>query len=323
MFNATLNTVTLELELSPRTGFLIKADTKGGNLLHPERPDLMALRGRAPDHLGGQESVFIPGSSLKGVVRSAAERVLRSLNPGDAASMACDPMDHKNDCHAKASRLGDDIARGKVKREQYPMAPVYRMLCGACRSFGSQALAGRIRFADAYPADEKALRTANKTETRAGVSIDRRSGGPARGKLYESEVVVAGSFAVRIHMENVQLWQVALIGVVLEDLREGIVRVGSGKTRGLGMMDVTPRALRYRQLGAPGVPAGVGALAPALAQPYGLIDGDTLREVPAAWAADDPVFRVWEATGTDVWDFFRRCQTQGPWQALVAAGSGR
>ncbi|MBX3274758.1 MAG: CRISPR-associated RAMP protein [Sandaracinaceae bacterium] len=265
MHKLTINRARIDLAFTPKTPLLVKSGDKGAQLLHPERPDLMCVR----THHGARgETVYVPGSSLKGVVRSAAERVLRSLE-----LPCCDPMNHKSRCHDEASKRGDAIARGREAAGSHPMGEVHGMLCLACRSFGSQAIASRVSFADAYPTEQSHAR-ANHTETRNGVSIDRMTGGPARGKLFELEVVVGGDFATSIHFANFELWQLGLVGVVLADLDDGFVRLGSAKTRGLGRVSVALSELVVDQIGAGGGLAGVGTLRSDLVDSYDLLERD-------------------------------------------------
>jgi CRISPR-associated RAMP protein (TIGR02581 family) len=282
MHKMTLNRARLDLRITPVTPLLVKSGDKGATLLHPERPDLMCVRTR--DALG--ETVYVPGSSIKGVIRSASERVLRSLGVD-----CCDPMDQTNRCHKEASELGDDITRDKRERgEAHPMGKVFKKLCFACRTFGSQAAGSRVFFADAYPpADPESRRRTNQTETRSGVSIDRQTGGPSAGKLFELEVVTGGAFDTSIHLSNYELWQLALLAIVLRDVSEGFVRFGSAKSRGLGRVDLRLTRLLVDQMPPPddrkGL-AGIGALRPDIAAAYGLIERDVLdvETEPAAGA---------------------------------------
>lgn len=265
MHKLTINRARIDLRFSPATPLLVKTGDKGAQLLHPERPDLMCVR---TDHRALGETVYVPGSSLKGVVRSAAERVLRSLE-----LPCCDPMDHRSRCHDAASKEGDAIARKGREGVEHPMAAVHRMLCLACRTFGSQAMASRVSFSDAYPTPATAER-ANRTETRNGVSIDRGTGGPARGKLFEMEVVVGGDFETSIHLANYELWQLGLVAVVLGDLDDGFIRLGSAKSRGLGRVTVDVTGLVADQIGRRGALVGVGALRDDLVEPYELLERD-------------------------------------------------
>src|SRR4051794_12042452 len=83
--------------------------------------------------------VFIPGSSLKGVVRAQAEKIARSLQPKVGPGRgACNPLDPRASCG------------GRLERE--PRTDLrYAEACAACRLFGSTAVAGRVRFGDALP----------------------------------------------------------------------------------------------------------------------------------------------------------------------------
>lgn len=303
MHKLTINRARIDLSFRPVTPLLVKSGDKGAQLLHPERPDLMCVR---TDHGALGETVYVPGSSLKGVVRAAAERVLRSLE-----LPCCDPLDHRSTCHEAASKRGDQIARGKGPASDHPMAEVHRMLCLACRTFGSQAMASRASFADAYPPSKETAEQANRTETRNGVSIDRQTGGPARGKLFELEVVVGGRFETSIHLANYELWQLGLVGVVLADLDDGFVRLGSAKSRGLGRVALDVNALVVDQAGRGGAVAGVGTLREDLRAPYGLLEdgvvgpaGEPTRSAIGqrlAWEGADACRGVLEKVADEAW----------------------
>ena len=245
MHKVLLNRARIELDLKPRGGFLVKDGDKGRTMVRPHLPDLQAMR---TGHGNGDETVFIPGSSLKGVFRSSFERQLRTLGGTDHGLLACDPLEQRrNLCH--------------VNRRDESSPETHARLCLACRTFGSQQSGGRIRFADALP-DQDHRAQANKTEQRSGVSIDRRSGGPARGKLFEMEVVTRGRFRTAIQLENYQLWQLGLIATLIADLAAGELRVGSATTRGLGALDVVvPRVVLWQRRGES--PAGVSQLGAA------------------------------------------------------------
>lgn len=282
MLRFSLNQATLELDLSPRSGFLIKAGEKGQNLLAPQRSDMGPLRTRVTRGAGetarAEETVFIPGSSLKGVLRSAGERALRSLSE----DWACDPHDHRSACQ----RGPRDPKASSAER--------HAEQCLACRVFGSQQAAGRLLIADALPSSERAWTNANQTSLRSGVSIDRRTGGPAGGKLFESEIVSAGSFRARMTLENFQLWQLALLGMLMEDIDAGELHIGSGRTRGLGAFNLRFRRLELWQIGAQPAPAGVGVLRPDLAEPYDWMGDRTLDDLPPGTPHRAGLRWIWE-----------------------------
>lgn len=316
MHRVLLNRLRLDLRLDPATPLLIKSGDKGIAMLHPELPDITFVRTGPPE----DETVYVPGASLKGVFRSSAERVLRSIE-----KRCCDPLDHKGGCQDAASKKGDEIARTTPAgpRDPFAMGSVFRMLCYACRTFGSQAVASRVAFADAYPPREK-RRLVNRTERRSGVAIDRKTGGPSRGKLFDMEIVTAGPFETSIHMENVQLWQVALLGFVLRDIDAGFVRLGSGKSRGLGRVRIGLNKLVFEQTDPAGriqVPAGLAALDARLVEPYDLLpaEPDRLPDAAGATVAPTALGPRFSWDGDAAWRMLDGC-AGAPWRGFVANG---
>lgn len=300
MHKATFNQARVSFRLRPLTPLLIKSGDKGAALLHPERPDMMFVR----TNRGGAETVYLPGASLKGVVRSTAERVLRSLRP----AWACDPLDQRSPC-------------ANLQRET-DTAQIYRGQCRACRTFGSLALSSRALFADAYPGDPAAREAANQTEVRSGVAIDRKTGGPAQGKLYEYEVVTGGSFDSEIVLRNYELWQLGLLFLALQELGEGFVRVGSARSRGLGRVAVTFREVLIDQcLGqgrrGAGRIAGAAALGPAdLARAYGLLAASDDRLPDKFKAAPGALGERFKLSEKEIPDLIEQLHA-APWQGLV------
>ncbi|OYT68262.1 MAG: hypothetical protein CFK48_12135, partial [Armatimonadetes bacterium CP1_7O] len=79
MHGRLYNQLELEIAIIPQTPLLIKSGQKAS--IDPALPDMQFVRTRRrlPD---GEvdEVVYIPGSSLRGVVRAHAERLLRTLD---------------------------------------------------------------------------------------------------------------------------------------------------------------------------------------------------------------------------------------------------
>lgn len=308
MHKATWNQARISLRLRPLAPLLIKSGDKGAALLHPERPDMMCVRTRRE----GVDTVYIPGASLKGVVRSTAERILRSLAP----QAACDPLGDRS-CVKKAGEQRPRQHRDG-SGDEARTALVYRAMCRACRTFGSQDLASRVSFADAYPMTKAEIAAANATEVRSGVAIDRQTGGPATGKLYEFEVVVGGAFETEIVLRNYELWQLALVLLAIGEIGEGFVRLGSAKSRGLGRMAVAWQDMIVDQRPIPGASAGaiagVGALAPAWRGDYGLLAQDALptQVAPSPGALGERYRLAGDAVPGLITQLF-----EAPWQGLI------
>jgi CRISPR-associated protein Csm3 len=211
MFRTLQNIVSIDVNLVPDGPILVRAQSVG---IDPGPADMEFQR----THRDGKSTVFLAGSGLKGVLRSHAERLLRS-----SGRFACDPTQTRDESSCGRKRIGPP------QPPNYPHAGQ----CGACFTFGSLALAGRFRIGDAYPV-KGSEEAANRTEVRTGVGIDRRSQAAAQGVLYDAEVVVGGTFGARISGENFSLWQLALVLAALQDLGGGLLRIGGAKARGMG-----------------------------------------------------------------------------------------
>ena len=68
--------------------------------------------------------------------------------------------------------------------------------------------------------------------------VDRLTGGTAGGAKYDLEVLTRGEFGTTLETRNFERWQLGLVGLVLRDMEQGLVRLGFGKSRGLGRFRV-------------------------------------------------------------------------------------
>jgi CRISPR-associated protein Csm3 len=219
MHHLELNRARFGLALEPRGPILVKS---GIQTPDPTRPQLEFVRSR---HAELGDTVYLPGSTIKGVLRSHAERLLL----GQGLSQVCTPV-------------GRDGSRCVV-RQQAPKA-VSRAQCPVCRIFGSLSQAGRLQLGDAFPwplegADgerRQAKERANRTERRFQVGIDREIGSAQDSALFDLEVVVDGCFETVGQLRNFELWQLGLLAQLVADLDQGFCAVGAGKSRGLGQM---------------------------------------------------------------------------------------
>jgi len=188
-------------------------------------PDMTPVR----TYRDGKYEVFIPGSSLKGVFRSYIEKVIRTLNEG----VVCNPFVKKADVNSKYSEVfcGEKFHMRQKQKEELSTEQIYSDSCPVCRLFGSTYFIGRIAIGDAYLEEGQKERT----EERDGVGIDRFTGGSFGGAKFELEVVSAGTiFETDIYLRNFETWQLGMIILVVKDLEDGLIRIGSGTSRGLG-----------------------------------------------------------------------------------------
>lgn len=209
MHKQLLNEAVIEFTLEPTGALLIKSGAEGAD---PTRPDMEFVR----THHNGVETVYLPGSSLKGVIRSYCEKIARTLEV-----RCCDPV-----ASDKTKSCGGQLENAS------PTPELYEKHCYICRLFGSTVLASRCQLFDAYPIK------AAKTEKRTNVAIDRILGAVAAGP-FDMEVATSGIFKTQLYLKNFELWQLGLIGLVLRDMAQERVRIGFAKSRGLGQVKAT------------------------------------------------------------------------------------
>ncbi len=268
MHGVLYNEALLEWSLEPRTPLLIKAGGEGWAAIDPTIPDMSFVRTQR----NGKLEVYIPGSSLRGVVRSYAERLLRSIGP----HLACDPTQTRGERRGlrRACHAGRDTT-------DMDGPDAYNCSCYACRLFGNTALAGRVRISDFYLQGEPQL------ERRYGVAIDRVTGGVVPRALFELEILTAGQFVGSLTVRNFTLGQLGLLAAALLDMSDGLVPIGFGKSRGLGRVRLTFQRLVVRTPRDPqGYLRGVGYWASGREPRYRLPDA---AQDQMAW--DVPVTR--------------------------------
>lgn len=197
---------------------------------------------------------YIPGSSLKGVLRSAAESLFRG-GPGQATRQkpwSCDPIaGKKHACvthdDAEAWRTAEEEAAKREGREpdSHRVAEaIWNKSCTVCQLFGSLALASRVRFAD-LPLHGEAL----LLELRNGVGIDRDKELAARGVLYDFEAVPPETrFDLRVTVDNPTDAEVGLLLYLFDELSSGNLALGGKASRGLGRVRVEWQRIEEIQL---------------------------------------------------------------------------
>lgn len=165
----------------------------------------------------------IPGSSVKGVVRSWFESVLRG-----AGIEVCDVLDNKRCCTAKNESERKNCKDIKEKAEM-----AYEDSCEVCRLFGGREIAGKLQFKDSYLIGEPSF------EFRDGVGIDRETGAAKRGAKYDFEIISKDSdFSFYLTAENLDDKQKKYFDFIVEGLKSGDLSIGGKTSRGLGRFAV-------------------------------------------------------------------------------------
>lgn len=175
---------------------------------------------------------FIPGSSLKGVLRSFLESVIRGAG---GPLRTCDPIarDYTGCVNpADYSRQQKEGVPAGATRIELP-----RDLCDVCDLFGHPSFASRLVFRDLPVLTDSWHELL--LQVRDGVAIDRETGTVHGGQKYDFEIVPAGvRFDLRITADNPEDWQLGLLFVAVDALNSGFAGLGGARSRGLGSVQI-------------------------------------------------------------------------------------
>jgi CRISPR-associated RAMP protein (TIGR02581 family) len=184
----------------------------------------------------GQPQLYFPGSSLKGVFRSHLEKIVNGLQP----RVACNPVQTKahegpHPLYRRAcGQVLEDMKKDGGKKKDLPATQIYDISCPTCRLFGSTSCIGRLSIGDAY-LEEDTRPQDQLMEHRDRIAIDRLTGGVSGNAKFDMEVVTEGvSFLTTLSLRNFEIWQLGMLFVLVQDLQDELIALGSGRSRGLG-----------------------------------------------------------------------------------------
>jgi len=190
---------------------------------------------------------YIPGSSIKGVLRTQFEKFLRTLDSQNRwiegrRVWACNILEEKERCIPPKKKINperkskeeleeESKENGRINEKKLT-EKILEKSCTACILFGSNELASKVYIKDAFLADNNYL---VKTEIRDGVAIDRDTGTTKPGAKFDYEIVPAGSsFKFEAILENVDALEVGLFGLILKLWERGEIAIGGKISAGLG-----------------------------------------------------------------------------------------
>lgn len=193
--------------------------------------------------------IYIPGSSLRGALRSELERVLAGLGQASGLwSCVLFSEDRREDACITVSRTKQEELL-KVKEDE-ALAYLGENLCHLCRLFGSPVYASRLTIEDAY------LGNPPRTNVRDGVGIDRDTGAARESVKFNYEVLErseGAAFDFRLRVENLGRdgpHDPTLLRLAFALLEEGLY-VGGKRAAGLGRIRLQKGSLQVRGFAGP------------------------------------------------------------------------
>ena len=184
---------------------------------------------------------FIPGSSFKGALRSRLESFLRGIF-GNNRKLVANPTNED-----EWSITAKEIKQFKEKflDDATLTAEIIKQTDLISSLFGSPWFASKFQVRDLTiqnPQDN----WFGQYQERDGVAIDRDTETAADGKLYDFQVVPAGTpFEFKSVVENAEEWELGLLTIGLHQFETQQIPLGGGRSRGLGVVELEIEQMRW------------------------------------------------------------------------------
>jgi len=219
MFDCFKNRLEISGTLTTVTALRISA----GRSTEPIGSDLPVIK----DALG---KPLIPGASFKGALRSRLESFLRGILGGERTLVANPAVEEEWAITAQEM---------KQLKDQYPTdtaltEAILNHTDLISHLFGSPWLASKFQVRDLMVISDNWF---GQYQERDGVAIDRDTETAADGKLYDFQVVPAGTpFSFKAVVENAEDWELGLLMIGLHQFETEQIPLGGGRSRGLGVV---------------------------------------------------------------------------------------
>ena len=211
---------------------------------------LRVSKGRSTEPIGSDLPVIkdafgkpmVPGSSFKGALRSRLESFLRGINPELAANPALEtewsiPADDLSEFKESISNLKP------LEKEERLNEFIFENTDLASHLFGSPWIASKFQVRDLMVIPEFWF---GQYQERDGVAINRDTETAADGKLYDFQVVPAGTiFDFKAVVENAEEWELGLLMIGLHQFETEQIPLGGGVSRGLGVVKLDIEKMKW------------------------------------------------------------------------------
>lgn len=224
MFDKFENRYIITGNIRTTTGIYIGGNT---NVFEPHDVDNIFLK-----DINGLP--YIPGSSLKGVLRSYLEKILKGIGK-EVCSVPKICSDKFNNKEAREEILNiirkEHNGESEINELELISREMYSEVCEICHLFGSGVNASKILIRD-LKVNESSFKG---YEIRSGNAIDRDKNKTIKGALYTMEIVPADTiFDMKIVLENPDKTDLHNVSFLLKSMEEGDISIGGSVSRGLG-----------------------------------------------------------------------------------------
>lgn len=191
---------------------------------------------------------YIPGTSLKGVIRSTIERIIASGAFDEFT--ACNVLiqndnEEKNEnitmnhiCvgDKRINKIKEEHRNDKKSEKEKNIAKqIYEEQCDVCKLFGGHGFASKIQISDARAIIPEAGKI--YTQVRDGVAIDRDTLTQRDKAKYTFEQVAVGTeFKFQMTIDNLEKNHKELLKLILAILENGELKIGGKTSAGLGVI---------------------------------------------------------------------------------------
>lgn len=219
MFDCFKNRLEISGILTTVTALRISA----GRSTEPIGSDLPVIK----DALG---KPLIPGASFKGALRSRLESFLRGILGGERTLVANPAVEDEwaitaQEMKQLKEQYTTDTALTEAILSQTDLISIL---------FGSPWLASKFQVRDLMVISDYWF---GQYQERDGVALDRDTETAADGKLYDFQVVPAGTpFGFKAVVENAEDWELGLLMIGLHQFETEQIPLGGGRSRGLGVV---------------------------------------------------------------------------------------
>ncbi len=182
---------------------------------------------------------LIPGSSFKGALRSRLESFLRGI-VGNERKLVANPAieDEWSITSQEMKKIKENFQDDRTLT-----AEILKHTDLISHLFGSPWIASKFQVRDLTVKPEDWF---GQYQERDGVAIDRDTETAADGKLYDFQVVPAGTpFEFKAIVENAEDWELGLLMIGLHQFETEQIPLGGGRSRGLGVVKLEIDKMRW------------------------------------------------------------------------------